>query len=105
MKKVLAVLATIAIVSNFGIASFANPCPCSKSPKPCPAVKTQCHKKEILHKIKKAKIKKIKEAKGEKTGGAADLKRPINMTKAEKIEKAKKDAKKDAIKKVIKETK
>jgi len=61
MKKTLAVLATIALVSNFGMISFAE-----STPNP------------------------------ERSGGISSVKekRPVNMTKEEKIIKKHKEAKK-----------
>lgn len=83
MKKALAVLSTIVLISSFATVGFAKqPCPCATK-KPCTCVKTE----------KPCKVKV--EVKGQKTGGAAQV-RPVNMTKEQKLDKAKREIKKEA---------
>lgn len=114
MKKALVFLAVVAVALNFGIVGFAKqPCPCSK---PC-SVTTKVEK-QVIPAVQPALVQPVtvqpgivqpvvkkEEVKGQKTGGAAELVRPINMTKEQKLEKAKKDLRKEAVESKKQETK
>lgn len=94
MKKTVAVLSTIALIASFGVASFANSTPSSvvktekaTTPVVQPAVVQPAA--AVVKPLVQPAVKK-EEVKGQKTGGAAEV-RPINLTKEQKIQKTRRE--------------